>query len=1823
MNENTSFFKKRFISIEYPGKVINFERCFETLGGIEAIREICLQDDDSDGKKCLELRWWPKNPLEHPIQARPIKVCNLLLQVKKRYQKTEKNTSTNDLSNIIEYKVIGIIKKTFRFRDMFDLQYNTHASPFIKMWNSSIVPLEFDSLDLFSISSQEKNDSQNLDLPVPSVFSRTKIPHNYWYRQNPSLIKVQKDSKLRLVNKSKAQRIWSISVPWETKTVPTEPHIQLPNTPEQNIQNILNLLKILFEERPIWTRRAISYKVKEKDPEMCVYLKYALAYIAYHWRSGPWRDTYVKYGIDPRTDQKYRFFQTVSFTYRPSENLDSTNLSSEQKEESNSPIFTGQTLYQQTRVFQILDITDCLLVQLLNKIPLRTKAIQKWMKFKALSEGRIASDLEFVKILERSNDASSTSDEIEETKFDSTIYKEPDSRVNTLMKNFLQQIGSSQDDAFYDNEDDTFDDDIFGLKSLSDFRLNSLKDKINTTFSKNPVNKTICTDIYSIYIHFIWQNTNEPLSNSNEKSLRKLLEYGIEMDENDPNIKELLFSISKFEFPNNTFIVLPRIGTISPWSSKATDIAHICGLKKHIRRIERGILFYVLTNDNELLAPRLSEFSIHLYDRMIQRIDYKFPTEEILFKNVESTSFLPISIGDPEISKEKAFINFDHVNKKYGLALSQDELLYLVDIFTDGNELLEPRCPYDIELFMFGQINSEHCRHKVFNAIWNIDNIQKPHTLFSMIQNTHLKNPHYTVSAYSDNAAVMVGREISNFYPNFETKIWQQNKELVHFLIKAETHNHPTAISPFSGASTGSGGEIRDEGSVGQGSKPKAGFTGLCVSDLLIPNFHQPWELDIGKPRHISSALEIILDAPIGSASFNNEFGRPSILGYFRTLTVKTCNSNQKNEFWGYHKPIMISGGIGVVKNIHAIKNKITPGEMLVILGGPSMLVGLGGGTASSLDSGHCSEELDFSSVQRGNPEMQRRAQMVIDSCVSLNLKNPIQSIHDVGAGGLSNTLPELLHSANLGAKIELREIPTDDLGMSPMELWCCEAQERYVLSVLPENINILKSISERERCPIAIIGQTTERNHLVLTDRLFNISIDLPMSVLFRKFPKLFKTDFSENLLLSKFTLSPKNNITKDFSILKEAIKRVLMLPSVGSKSFLITISDRSVTGIVSRDQMVGPWQTPVSDVSVILSSISDKNDYGEAFSIGERPTISIISPVASARIAVAEALTNLCAADIGEIEQICLSANWMASHSHKGQGVALYEAVEAIGKDLCPQLGISIPTGKDSLSMKMKWKDKEGINKEVTSPISVVISAFSLVNDVKKTWTPQLRKTEKGIGKTILVFVDLSEKKKRMGGSAVAQVFSQIGDNAPDIVNIECFKLYLKTIKDLHNDDIVLAYHDKSDGGIFTAAVEMSFAGRVGLKIILDDLCHENSFEQDYIDTLFNEELGGLFQIRENDLKKFKGYFLSRGFDVNNIYTIGEIEDGNSQIISIVHFGYEIYSSSRGELQQIWSSTSYNIQSLRDNADCAKEEFENIIDNFDPGLNFSLTYSMKDIHIPSNLLSYKPKVAILREQGTNGYYEMAYAFQCSGFTAVDVHMSELINNEVDLNDFLGFSACGGFSYGDVLGAGSGWTNSVLFHPNVRQLFYEFLSVRNDTFALGICNGCQFLSKLKKLIPDAECWPEFIHNKSEQYESRFISVKITKTDNTDIASRSIFFSDMEDSIIPIPVAHGEGQVYFNNPENLQMFLEKKLTALEYVDNYGKTTNRYPYNPNGSLYGIAGIKSANGRVLALMPHPERVIKKNANSYYPMDQAAEWGEWGPWIQMFRSARRWIG
>lgn len=1130
-------------------------------------------------------------------------------------------------------------------------------------------------------------------------------------------------------------------------------------------------------------------------------------------------------------------------------------------------------------------------------------------------------------------------------------------------------------------------------------------------------------------------------------------------------------------------------------------------------------------------------------------------------------------------------------NKTLGLALDQAEIDYLVKSFP-------ARDPTDVELFMFAQVNSEHCRHKIFNADWKIDNESKPYSLFKMIRNTHKVSPKYTISAYSDNAAVLEGQQANFFAPNPKTGAYTTTPETVHFLAKVETHNHPTAVSPFPGAATGSGGEIRDEGAVGRGSRPKAGLAGFAVSDLLIPDFKQPWELDIGKPAHIASALDIMLEAPIGSAAFNNEFGRPCITGYFRTLTTSVESNSGKPKLRGYHKPIMIAGGVGTVRPQFALKDrKITPGAALIVLGGPSMLIGLGGGAASSITSGEGSVNLDFASVQRGNPEMQRRAQMVIDACTSLGNANPIQSIHDVGAGGLSNALTELVHDNALGARFELRDVPNVEPGMSPMEIWCCEAQERYVMGVAPSDLDTFKGICERERAVYAVVGYATSEQRLVLTDRLLNTTpIDMEMSVLFGSPPRISRTSFTKPLRLSPFDTSVvSQNLTTTESV-SNALDRVLKLPAVGSKSFLITIGDRSVTGLIARDQMVGPWQTPVADTAVTLSSYGVT--HGESFAMGERPTLALISPSASAKMAIAESLLNLYASDVKSLDRVRLSANWMSPASDEGEGAAIYEAVQAIGLDLCPALGIAIPVGKDSMSMKMKWD-----NKEISAPLSVIITAFSPVDDVRRTWTPQLQRVQG----SQLVLVDLGLGKDRLGGSALAQVYGKLGNSAPTVDDSAVLKSFLLGLEKLHQTEIVQAYHDRSDGGLIVTLLEMAFAGRVGLNIDV------NSSHTDVISALFAEELGGVFQV--TNVEEFAKILIDEGVPAKAISVVAEVTTQKEQIINVSYNGQQVYSNNRAALQQVWAMTSFKMQRLRDNPKSADQEFSIIGDNADPGLAYKLTFDPTENIVAG--LTARPKVAILREQGVNGHNEMAWAMQLAGFTPVDVHMSDLFSSRVDLDDFVGIAACGGFSYGDVLGAGAGWAKSVLYHEELKQKFSHFFNDRADTFALGVCNGCQFLSRLKSLIPGTENWPSFERNQSEQYEARYVMVEIVD-DTASSKDSSIFFSSMRGSRFPIVVAHGEGQASFESPEKYKQFTKDNLTVVRYVDNYGKTTEKYPYNPNGSPAGITGIRSPNGRVLAMMPHPERVTVLESNSWYPSAQVTE----GPWLRMFRNARKWV-
>ncbi|KAF8460614.1 CobB/CobQ-like glutamine amidotransferase domain-containing protein [Kalaharituber pfeilii] len=1413
-----------------------------------------------------------------------------------------------------------------------------------------------------------------------------------------------------------------------------------------------------------------------------------------------------------------------------------------------------------------------------------------------------------------------------------------------------------------------------GANAHSKFRLDELQSGINALLT--PGAKVI--KISTLFVHYVYPQPEDSTlvdqKSEQRDMLEKLLVYGDEWSElyKDEGTERLRRIVRGEEQARKGLVVLyvaPRKGTISPWSSKATSIAHVCGLENVVQRIERGVVFGLEVEGEGKVDVKF--FGDLLHDRMTQTLELTPPTFSTLFAShppepVSSVNLL--TSPNPRAELEKA-------NKDLGLALDSSEIDYLLSAFSPNGPI--PRNPYDVELFMFAQVNSEHCRHKQFNASWTIDGEQKDMSLFSMIRNTHKVNPNWTISAYSDNAAVLAGatEEEGLFWaPNPATQAWEQTKEPVHFVAKVETHNHPTAVSPYPGAATGSGGEIRDEGAVGRGSKPKTGLAGFSVSDLLIPGNKQPWEVDIGKPNHIASSVDIMLEAPIGSAAFNNEFGRPCTLGYFRTLTAPVPTPEGGQEYRGYHKPIMIAGGLGTVRPIHAKKEAglVIPGAYVIVLGGPAMLIGLGGGAASSIASGEGSVDLDFASVQRGNPEMQRRAQMVIDTCVALGKENPILSIHDVGAGGLSNALPELVHDAGLGAKFELREVENVDKGMSPLQIWCCEAQERYVLAISEDKLSTFEAIAKRERCGFSVVGRAegqvttpqskepTER--LILTDRDSTTDptpIDLPMSVLFGKPPKMSRNVTSRKLPLPRFdaSLSAYLPPLPTTTYLEEAITRVLRLPSVGSKSFLITIGDRTVTGLITRDQMVGPWQVPVADVSVSATVLSETVKAGEAMAMGERPTLALISPGASAKMAVTESLLNLAAADIKDgLSRVRLSANWMAAGSHPGEGAALYEAVEAIGMDLCPKLGVSIPVGKDSMSMKMKWGEKE-----VTAPISLVVTAFAAVADVGRTWTPQILRDEVVGERTSLVFVDFANGKRALGGSAVAQVFGQVGNECPDVRDVDALKGFYSILKTLRDEDLVLAYHDRSDGGLITTILEMAFAGRVGLDVDLSSLIPGTASPtaESLINTLFTEELGIVLQARLSTLPRL----LALLTDVARIPStsihphIATQNHTHNQLISLLHSASSpspILSHPRSTYHHHWTHTTHSLQRLRDNPSCADSEHNLLLSNTDFGLSYHLTFSPDDTTLlPRNTFTIsptsRPRVAILREQGINGHSEMAFAFYVSGFQAIDLHMTDLLgpSPKYTLDDFAGIAACGGFSYGDVLGAGAGWAKSVLYHPKLRQQFYKFMNERKDTFVLGVCNGCQFLSHLSAagIIPGTQrLWPAFLRNQSEQYEARLCLLQVSEFaapitpdgsitaigSTTGLASLppSIFLHSMHASTIPTATAHGEGRAVFSSPAHLSSLLSSGLVALRYVDNDLNPTEVYPCNPNGSPYGIAGVRNPDGRILAMMPHPERTILSEGVSWRPAGQKEReemgWhGGLGPWVRMFRSARRWVG
>ncbi|KAF8965577.1 CobB/CobQ-like glutamine amidotransferase domain-containing protein [Flammula alnicola] len=1202
--------------------------------------------------------------------------------------------------------------------------------------------------------------------------------------------------------------------------------------------------------------------------------------------------------------------------------------------------------------------------------------------------------------------------------------------------------------------------------------------------------------------------------------LDRLLEYGDQLT--------LEGTTNAIATGTNVAYVLPRPGSVSPWSSKATDIGALCKLGNHVERIERGTAFVFTTaNGQPVTEQDVAAFSHLIHDRMTQVVKLSRPQDSEIFLHDKAK---PLRFVDLKTSDD-AKARLVSANTELGLALAPDEINYLIDAYVSGDSAMN-RNPTDAELFMFAQVNSEHCRHKIFNASWTIDGKPLSSSLFNMIRNTEKISGKGTISAYSDNAAVLEGSAAPRF--SVSGQLYQSKQEDMPILIKVETHNHPTAVSPYPGAATGSGGEIRDEGALDGDQSPKR-----ASLDLL----------------HIASALDIMIEGPLGASAFNNEFGRPALAGYFRTFSesVPLSRDGQLREVRGYHKPIMIAGGYGNVRPQFSKKSSITPGAKIVVLGGPGLLIGLGGGAASSQVSGASSAELDFASVQRENAEMERRCQQVIDACVSRNEGNPIESIHDVGAGGLSNALPELLDVAN--GDLVQRE------------------QERYVLAVAEDKVEEFMAIAKRERCPFSIVGVATKEQELVVTDRLFKQDvIRLKMSTLFGKHPN---------------TISER---------LPYAVERVLRLPSVGSKSFLITIGDRTITGLVTRDQMVGPWQVPVADVAVTRSSYGFDVICGEAMAMGERTPLALLNPAASARMAVAESLTNLVAAHVEDISLVKLSANWMCAASKEGEGAALYEAVQAIGMDLCPALGVGIPVGKDSMSMSMKWREGE-TQKEVSSPLSLIITAFAPVKDVRNTWTPQLRTDVDE--PTSLVFFDLANGKERMGGSALAQVFKEIGATAPDLEDPAVLKAFFQACQEVkaNNAELVLAYHDRSDGGLFTTIVEMCFAGRVGVEVSLDALHSVRS----PISTLFNEELGAVVQVRQSQLSELIAIFNTAGFPSTSIHVLGRVNTSSDETISIIHKAETLYTAQRSELQKIWSETSYRMQLIRDNSIAAEEEYALIDDKTHTGLFYDLTFKPS----PSFDSTIRPKVAILREQGVNGQVEMAWSFTAAGFDSVDVHMSDILSGGVSLSEFRGLAACGGFSYGDVLGAGKGWANSALLNDVARREFLEFFA-REDTFALAVCNGCQFLSHLREIIPGTENWPQFKPNRGERFEGRVAVVEIV---DNEVTRSSVFFSDMAGSMLPVAVAHGEGRAAFATPGQREVLETSGLVAVRYVDSQGKPTQVYPFNPNGSPAGITGVQTPNGRVLALMPHPERVVALESNSWYPPSLKEVWGGTG--------------
>ncbi|QEY26248.1 phosphoribosylformylglycinamidine synthase [Neisseria zalophi] len=1296
-----------------------------------------------------------------------------------------------------------------------------------------------------------------------------------------------------------------------------------------------------------------------------------------------------------------------------------------------------------------------------------------------------------------------------------------------------------------------------GVNALSDFRIEKLLQKAAAAGLPTAAP-------HSEYWYFVGSDT--PLNTETIEKLQALLaaEYVRETPAADNG--------------HHLFLITPRIGTISPWASKATDIAHNCGLND-IERIERGMAVWL---DGQLSESQKQQWAALLHDRMTESVLPDFQTAERLFAHPEAQTFATVDV----LAQGKAALI--EANRSLGLALSPDEIDYLAE-----NYQALKRNPSDVELMMFAQANSEHCRHKIFNADFILSGEQQPKSLFGMIRDTHNAHPEGTVVAYKDNASIIEGATIERFYPHAdEAQGYRFSEEETHILMKVETHNHPTAIAPFAGAATGAGGEIRDEGATGKGARPKAGLTGFTVSNLNIPDHPQPWEGSYGKPEHISSALDIMIEGPIGGAAFNNEFGRPNLLGYFRTFEAEF-----DGQMRGYHKPIMIAGGLGNIQAQQTHKDRIPEGALLIQLGGPGMLIGLGGGAASSMDTGSNAADLDFNSVQRGNPEIERRAQEVIDRCWQLGSNNPIIAIHDVGAGGLSNAFPELVNDAGRGAVFKLRDVPLEEHGLSPMQIWCNEAQERYVLSILPEDLEAFRQICARERCPFAVVGTATDDGHLQVRDDLYdNDPVDLPLNVLLGKPPKTTRNDQP---------LQPSEKAFSGNGIeLKEAAYRVLRLPTVAAKNFLITIGDRSVGGLSHRDQMVGKYQTPVADAAVTIMGFN--TDKGEAMAMGEKPTVALFDAPASGRMAIGEALTNLAGVNIGDIGHIKLSANWMAASGNAGEDEKLYRTVESVSQ-ACQQLGISIPVGKDSLSMKTVWQEN-GAQKAVVSPLSLIITGFAPVQDVRKTVTPEL----KNVADSVLLAVDLGFGKARMGGSALGQVYQDLSGDAPDI-EAGRLKAFYAAVQQLVAEDKLLAYHDRSDGGLLATLAEMAFAARCGVQAdvsaLIAALSNAKNAEEAALRVLFNEELGAVLQVHAADADKVAAVFAEQGLN-DAVHLIGQVQ-ADAQF-RVLNGDTVLLDESTLKLQQAWQETSHQIQRLRDNPACADSEWALLADNERSKLFADLTFDVKeDIAAPFINRGAKPKIAVLREQGVNGQVEMAAAFTRAGFDAYDVHMSDLMAGRTRLDDFKMLAACGGFSYGDVLGAGEGWAKSILFHPQLRDQFEAFFK-RGDTLTLGVCNGCQMVSNLAEIIPGTAAWPKFKRNESEQFEARLSMVNVPK-------SSSLILAEMQGSSLPVVVSHGEGRADFAHHGG--QVSDGLNIALSYVDGLNQVTQTYPLNPNGSPQGIAGVTNSDGRVTIMMPHPERVYRTAQMSWSP--EAWRDSELSGWYRLFAGARKALG